>query len=335
MAVKKKTSPPAAPPPPEISLGPESPLVLTALREDNPRDFLAALGLLRLLDSIWPESIVSLAWNPDGNPVIHAEVALPNDWISLLRRALHAINSVEPHPFVHNKIIKVSHFDFRIAIVGALKFRDSESPLTNLPTALYAAYGSQVHDIDEGKTSPSAFSFSNAQGGKELLRDIHQMISKELTPEGLFEFLKNSPLGRRDAKSFRWHPSECRVAAYRAHDPGGNVKGDVNMDYPCANILAFFGLTFYPVIDSAKREVTLGFSRVPLLGDCFTWPVWKGSLSIDSVSCILHHPFVHMDCPDRANIGAIGIAGAYRCVRMKVGKPPTTSLYFSPATRVC
>jgi hypothetical protein len=334
MAAKKNATPPAAPPPQEIPLGPDHPLILTALREDNPRDFLAALGLLRLLDLLWPQSIVSLAWNSAGHPVLHVNLAVPDDWIGILSRELQAVNSLEQHPFVHNKIIKVAHAEFRVAIGRALEFRNSETSFAALPSALYAAYGSQVHDTDEGKTSPSAFSFSNAQCGKELLRDIREMIAREFTPTAIFECLKDDPIGRRDAKSFRWHPGECRAAAYRAHDPGGNVKGDVCMDFPCANILAFFGLTFFPVVDATKREATLGISRTSRLGDCFTWPVWDSHLSNDAVFSILHHPFVHMDRPDGAGAASLGITGAYRCVRMKVGKAPTISLYFSPATRI-
>lgn len=333
MAAKKKASTHPAPPPQEIPLGPETPFVLTALREDNPRDFLAALGLLRLLDLMWPDACPRMCWNKAGHPRLHLSASLPNDWTAILVSELQALNSHEPHPFVHNKIIKVSHSEFRAAIDRSLAFRDSESAVAALPCALYAAYGSQIHAKDESKASPSAFSFANAQSGKELLRDIRELISKNFTPAGLHEFLTCSPSGRRDGKSFRWHPAELRTAAYRAHDPGSKITGDVIHDYPESNILAFFGLSFYPVVDTEKRELTLGISRVRQLGDCFTWPVWETFHSCDSVFTLLHHPIIHADHADGAATMPLGISGAYRCIRMKVGKAPTISLYFSPASR--
>ena len=38
-------------------------LPLPGLREDNPRDFLAALGLLRLVDLMWPSCQSKLVWD--------------------------------------------------------------------------------------------------------------------------------------------------------------------------------------------------------------------------------------------------------------------------------
>jgi hypothetical protein len=318
----------------KIPVGPDHPLVMRGLREDNPRDFLAALGVLRLVDMLWPDHQPTLFWNTFGHPVLHASRTLPDDWVVALADALQALNRQNPHPFVHNKVIKTEIVKFRRSIDLALDLCRSSTPLDSLPAALYAAYGSQVHDVEKGVSNPTAFSFSNGQGGKELLRDIAEMINEELAPANILGDLTGSGSGRRDAKSFRWNPVELRAAAYRAHDPGSGVKGDVTLDYPCANIFAFIGLTYYPVIDTSLREYTLGVSRIPLLGDCFTWPVWQCSLTSDTVFTMLHQSSLHTDTPDRNQGAALGIARAYRSQRMKVGKPPTISLYFSPAEAV-
>jgi hypothetical protein len=318
----------------QIPVGPDHPLVMKGLREDNPRDFLAALGVLRLVDMLWPDHQPALSWNAYGHPVLYASRTLRDDWAAALAAAMQALNRQNPHPFVHNKVIKTEIGKLRRCIDLALDRRLSCSPLDRLPAALYAAYGSQVHDGEKGVSNPTAFSFSNGQGGKELLRDIAEMINEELTPANLLKDLTGSGSGRRDAKSFRWNPVELRAAAYRAHDPGSGVRGDVTLDYPCANIFAFIGLTYYPVIDASLREYTLGVSRIPLLGDCFTWPIWQCSLTSDVVFTMLHQSSVHSDTPDRNGGAALGIARAYRSQRMKVGKPPTISLYFSPAEAV-
>ena len=304
---------------------------MAGLCEDNPRDFLAALGVLRLVDMLWSTHQPTLCWNEDGHPLLKACLALPEEWTELMTAALQSLNNQTPHPFVHHKVIKTELETLRCRFVGALEFGEASTDLAKLPAVLYAAYGSQVHDMEKGVANPTAFSFSNGQGGKELLRDIAEMIDEELTPANLVHDLTTCGSGKRDAKSFRWNPAELRTAAYRAHDPGSGVKGDVTLDYPSANILAFFGLTYYPVVDTTQREYTLGISRRRRLGDCFTWPIWEHYLSSDVISSILHHPFVHTDPPNRLGNRSLGISRAYRSVRMKVGKPPTISLYFATA----
>lgn len=333
MAAKKKVSPSAAHAPQEIPLGPESPLVLTALREDNPRDFLAALGLLRLLDSLWPQSIVSLAWNTDGHPVIHARVALPDDWPVQLVAELAALNRVSPHPFVHHKVIKTNHRLFRASVEPALKMRAGGYSLSKLPAMLYAAYASQVHDTEKDECSPTAFSFSNGQGGKELLRDIAELIVAELSPANLIADLTGDLAALRDAKSFRWHPAEFRAAAYRSHNPGGGVKGDVTLDYPVANIMAFFGLTSYPVVDRSQAEQTLGFSRRYFdhkSFDCFTWPIWSYPMGVDIMSTLLWLPQLHSNDLRLHELRAHGCIHLWRSRRFSSDK----SLYFSPAEQL-
>ena len=43
-------------------------ILLYGLREDNPRDFLATLGLLRLMNLISDGREVRLRWSSDGHP---------------------------------------------------------------------------------------------------------------------------------------------------------------------------------------------------------------------------------------------------------------------------
>jgi hypothetical protein len=334
MAAKQNPSEFPTEPLQEIPIGPDSPLVLTALREDNPRDFLAALGLLDLLDKLYPAMELSLAWTNNGHPSLESRLAFPNDWLSNLVLQIRQMNDSEPHPFVHNKIIKVSHKDFREAVGRSISFHGKSKIGGTLPSALYAAFASQVHELEKTEISPTAFSFSNAQSGKELLRDIKELILTEFTFSGLIALLTNDPVRRKAAKSFRWHPAELRSAAYRAHDPGEKVKGDVILDFPCANIFAFFGLVFYPVADTANRELTLGMTQIRSLGDFFTWPVWGCKLVRDVVPSLLHHSLLHDKNNMRFALSSLGLTGKYRSIRQKVGKAPTISLYFSPAEKI-
>lgn len=326
MASRKTNTSPCPPEPPQtIALGPDNPLVLTALREDNPRDFLAALGLLRLLDLLYPSCQLSLSWSKEGSPTIRTATSLPNSWSNSLISHLKEINKKTPHPFVHYKVIKVSLDQYRIATLRSLEFLGKNEKFSSLPALLYSSYGSQMHDHTTNEVSPTAFSFSNGQGGKELLRDISEMIEIEFTDVHLHAFLTNDQQKRRDAKSFRWHPAEFRAAAYRASDPGASVKGDVLLDFPVANIFAFFGLTFFPVIDSLKNHKTTGISKTS-----FTWPIWETWLGGDAIASLLHTIELHVAQPSPAYLQGIGCKSAWRSRRFSSDK----SLYFSPAEKI-
>jgi hypothetical protein len=332
MASKRKP-PVQVEPPITVSIRRELPFECLGIREDNPRDFLAALGLFRLLDIRFPGHGVTLVWSNTGHPVYQVCRDLPASCFEDLAALLKGLNTEKPHPFVHFKVIKVSLPAFRAAAKQSLERWSRLAVGDTLPAALYAAYGSQVHDAEKNEASPTSFSFSNGQGGKELLRDISELIEHDLSGSQLVRDLSGDPSSRKDTKSFRWHPAEYRAAAYRAPDPGGNVKGDVLPDRPSSNILAFFGLTFYPVVDRVARESTSGFSRRPAANgssEFFTWPIWDLPLDADTISSMLHHPGLHMEASDARTMREIGCVRAWSSRRFSADK----SLYFSAAGQI-
>jgi len=300
-------------------------LELKTLRENNPRDFLASLGILRLLDLIWPELEPRLSWE-GATPVISTNVILPQDWSAQVTDALQKLNLDPLSPLRHGdgKIIKVESETYRRALKMACAFRESSnSRLKNLPALLYASYSSQLTEEKTNFILPTKFSFSNGQSGKCLLLDIFQLIAF-LKPDEV----ANSLAGKQnsvDAKSLRWHPAEYRAAAYRSHDPGGNIKGDYLADYPAFNILAFIGLTFYPSVPWGKTGATLGFSR-PSKAWIFRWPVWSAPVSTELVPLLLHCP--DLMAHDGSSRSARGITRAWQSERFNADK----SLYFSPSS---
>jgi hypothetical protein len=329
MPAKRKITTPIEAPPVLSLLSHESPFISTGIKEENPRDFLAALGFLRLLDEFYPDNKVAMAWLADGHPSFSAAEALPDDFLERLVSGIKELNARQPHPFVHNKVIKVPLPVYRSAVRRSLEC--DRHP--GISTALYAAYGSQIHDAEKGEVSPSNFSFSNGQGGKELLRDISELIESELSAPQLLADLKGEATATKDAKSFRWSPVEYRSAAYRAADPGRSIKGDVVLDHPSLNILAFFGLTFYPVVDRSARELTCGFTRRKGgrgIADYFTWPVWAAPLTVDTLSSLLLHPALHSEACDAFMLRSLGCQRVWMSRRFSADK----SLYFSPAAPV-
>jgi CRISPR-associated endonuclease/helicase Cas3 len=292
---------------------------LPYLREDNPRDFLTALGLLRLVSLQWPQLRARLGWDaPRGTPRLYTTQTLPDDWSAVLTSSLHSLAADPARPLFHGSIIKTDSNAFRQATENALKFAmESEHALRALSPLLYAAYSAQT--LDDGGLHVTAFSFGNGNSGKNLLLDVSQLIAA-MKPGDLDAALAGT-LKPISAKSLRWHPAEFRAGAYRSHDPGKGIKGDDTLDQPAFNVLAFFGLTFYPCAPRVRGDFTLGMHRREG-GTGFEWPIWCASLGPDAVSSILHQ--TSDTAPTR------GIERFWRSRRFVSDK----SIYFSPATRI-
>lgn len=295
-------------------------LALPALREDNPRDFLAALGLLRLVSLQWPQLDARLSWDEaTGSPRLHTTTPLPDGWSAELVTSLQELAADPAKPLFHGEIIKTTPEAFRHAVAKSLRFaKESTHPLRALSPALHAAYSSQNHDDKDG-LHVSAFSFGNGQSGKKLLLDVSQLIAA-LKPDSLAGSLANT-LPPVSAKSLRWHPNEFRAAAYRPHDPGKGIKGDDTPDHPALNVLAFIGLTFFPSVPRVSGGATVGIFR-DTDGGGFEWPVWEIPLTADAVASLVVSTA-------RDGASSSGITRRWRSRRFSSDK----SLYFAPATR--
>lgn len=292
-------------------------LPLPALREDNPRDFLAALGLLRLVQLMWPTCEASLAWVGEQHcATLYFRNAVPDCWAENLVAALKDLTETKPSPMFHGDIIKAEYKIFRDAVQRAIDFSYSKHLLAKLPIYLYSSYSSQIGG-EGGMVEPSGLSFGNGQSGKKLLLDVMQLIG-DLDSETLIKTLLGNGIAVA-AKSLRWNPVEYRPAAYRSHDPGSKQKGDETKDYPALNILAFFGITFYPTaaVSSGAKSAGLHWKYGETF---FIWPIWQTSLCSDEISTLV--------CADPNNWSlASGVACSWRSKRFSSDK----SLYFSSA----
>ena len=294
-------------------------LELTGLREDMARDFLAAIGLLRLLDLKWPTLKPKLSWQIEkGFPIIHLASVLPSDWCGQLISDIQSLEQHPKSPLFHGEIIKTQSEVFRNAIQNAIDFRLSDHPLAFLPELMFAAYGGQTADPKTGDIEPTMLSFANGQSGKSLLRDVRELIwtwDPALMNAALHGDGQGSP-----GKSFRWSPHEYRPAAHRAHDPGSKVKGDENLDHPALNLLAFFGMSNLPSADTSRGCVNAGFSRLP--SDwAFLWPVWNHPLSPCEITALV--------TASSSRISALpDVSRIWKSRRLVAEK----SVYFTPAT---
>ena len=268
-------------------------LSLPGLREDNPRDFLAALGLLRLIDLQWPDLGASLAWDvAQGYPILGTNQELPADWSAQITSSLHELvrDSVKAPkgPLFHGSIIKTSFNAYREAIAEAQLFGEAhpELPFAALPGMLYAAYSDQTPDKD-GNVNATSFSMANNPSGKAIFKFIHGYITKLKQ-----DCISTTVLGtakRCAIKGIRWDPAENRPAAYCAGDP--QDEPDV-LDFPAKNVLAFIGLSFFPCAPSARKKLVLGI-RVNDKSDkfpIFRWATWTSPLSPSVIFSLLGVP---------------------------------------------
>lgn len=292
-------------------------LSLPGLREDNPRDFLAALGLFRLIDLLWPELDARMLWDQDaGHPCLKTNAVLPDDWSVSLLSELKGLSEPSDSPLFHGAVIKTESEDYRKAVSNARKFAESSHALARLPQLLYASYAGQSADENDGRIEPTAFSFANGQGGKNLLRDARELVLS-IMPEDLQACL----LGQGEAiaaKSMRWNPKEYRPAAYRSHDPGTKLKGDDTLDFPSFNLLAFFGLSYFPSVPTSRGSKTLGFEG-GYRPEYFRWPIWNTPLDADSVQTLVCLPMAYLQ-------SQVGVVRLWQSRRFSADK----SLYFAP-----
>jgi hypothetical protein len=290
---------------------------LPALREDNPRDFLAALGLLRLVDLKRPDARCRLCLSgPAGTPILSTISDLPDGWAESLFNDLKSLNEHPSQPLRHGSIIRTTSQNFRNAVSNAIDFSNKELPLAGLPPLLYAAYSSQLTDEKSDDVVPTAFSFGNGQGGKNLLLDVSQLIAL-IEPTECLKILQGraKPVA---AKTLRWNPVEFRPAAYRGPDPGTKTKGDETLDFPLFNVLAFIGLTFFPCVPRASGSSTAGFVRQSRQW-YFQWPVWQDALTVAEI-------FTLVNLPSDETAGRSGIPKKWQSRRFSSDK----SLYFGP-----
>lgn len=286
-------------------------LELPGLREDILRDHLAALGLLDWLTALFADHQPRLAWSIDtGCPNLHFSQKLPDDWSAKLLEAIQSWEASTPHPLSHGKIEGIPPSTIREILSVSSDFR---------LIRFYCGITSQLSVEGSGRRSEliiESASRSVLKGVQDLLTNARNPIDFESDLLGLRE-------KREVSNTSRWHPAEYQPAAYCATDPQYNK----HQDWVGLNVLALFGTSFYPLVDTQKGRSTAGFRRLNRTSE-FSWPVWKEPLIIDEVRSLLTHPACHQEPIDPSILSALGIERIWRSRRFK---PDGNNDYFSTA----
>ena len=271
-------------------------LELPGLHEDNPRDFLAALGLLRMLHLLHTEAAPRLSWKPStGHPSIESIDRLPVDFADQLWSELGTLLQ-GPNPILEPVPVEsVSAAELRSKLLSAASSTPAMSHLISI--------SAQIPHEKSARRSD----FIIESGQRRAIKGVLDMLSIVDHGPNLRRQLDGTADPVAVSNSSRWNPAEFRSAAYTTTDP---AKTDL-LDHPGLNVRAFVGLTFYPVVDSQRGAATSGFSRVHR-SKRFSWPIWDGPLSPSEIGTLLHRPEVHSETPAPSILVATGIRRVWR-----------------------
>lgn len=322
---------------------------LPALREDNPRDFLAALGLLAVFRFSHPEKEILLRWDIETqNPTIFCETGIPDDWLQThcewvaqqfltddlppdlakeIRTWLNVEYASKSQKFIREEIqLNSLIFGATAKTIPSIARRLFEfdadksgcSSHPSLATSLRASLISQCHDEKPDTKKRifkclSDFSMANKQGQKYLLLGAQRIARDWYQPALVEACLAGNQELIEEAPSLRFSHLEGRDAAYFGTIP-------TYADLPPLNLLALLGLTLYPVVDSLNHAVTTGF-----YGNQFRWPIWSDYLGFDVIRTLLHSSAILTKNPSSTDLRATGVRRLWQSRRYEANK----SLFFA------
>ena len=280
--------------------------------------FMAALGLLRLMDARWTAGgrhgrRPALGFDPDGRAcVIGLEDGLPREAV-----ALHGYLREEAKVLFEDLASIEKPSDFQVEAVRTAAKSGSQA-LARWIACLAAPVPRSEWDIDE-----STLCAANGASHQKLVQSMRDVI-EETTPEYLLDCLAG-PWRRAFTKpgrkpSLRLDPGDERLHALRAVNPTSNevpYRTEVG-----AQALAALGFLFFPVCPQNWRSVTVA-SRRGRAEVFFHWCLWQPKATVPSLQS-----FVCEDARDEIGRRAQGAFAAVRCSRVSGEKG---KLSFTPS----
>lgn len=285
-------------------------LRLPGLDGSNPLGFLAALGLLRVLDyraGIESSLCPRLRWVDDGHwhPVLYGAGDLdavvqtvmedmaswkhdPAFTLAYDETGQELIDAFDPKAIRDLKPKPAAMREFLSRIAGAAEemAQTRQSWLTarrSMDTA--GAYGSElIQDRTKGNTKPLALHFA---AGQQMFLDAAAKLREGITNDNVREALLGPWKGESKLPSMSWDATISRIYALRAADPSAEKRGST----PGADWLAFVALGLLLVTPHGRELITAGV-RGGWKDSAFTWALWDGAVSVRVVRAVLtvRHP---------------------------------------------
>lgn len=288
---------------------------LTGLDGSNPLGFLAALGVLRVVDPggrLW--------WVDEGGwfPVL----AYEGDLDALVARLLADVATWETDPALGLawsegglcppgqpgavRDLKPPPKLMRAFLAGLVGTGEGRA----LETA--AAYGTELAVDNNGNVKPTALHFT---AGRQTFLAMVAQLQRGVRHEHLREALVGPWTGAGTLPTLSWDASVSRNYALRASDPSKEKRGG----NPGADWLAFVGLAAFPVYPRPRprfrtdtearwQAVTTGV-RGGWKDSVFTWPLWTAPCTWPVAKSLVSLP--RLDASGAAERVARGIGAVF------------------------
>ena len=309
-----------------------TPFALRAIDGANPLGFLAALGTLRLASLRWPESDVTLSWEPAGRFVPRL-MGVPEVGEEALCAALLEAPSAPVSEFSSylGKNITVPPCKFRDFAVAA---RKSALKADRRLADFSAAFGCEAC-VDErnDRIRYTQLCFITGSGHQDFLATM-TALEKEVTADHIYEALFGGWHARDKGFAFRWDPLDAREYALRWGDPSKEGAWGTWG----ANRLALEALPFFPAHPRSPELLTTGFRSQRQKGegrrDEFTWPIWTDPLGCDEIRSLVALSDIQDEAPDRERMRAVGVREVFRATRVRIGQGANYKVSFRPPRSV-
>lgn len=307
--------------------------------------FLCALGTLAVLQRVFANQSVRLAWrNEDGwHPQIRigdrdvAPSDIPALFAELTRETVrerfripahHKLKQVKSlsedgcylnpdHVSVEDYAAKAASIDrdssdFLAAIGGPVE----TNPTAAIEATAFCALGSSQQYFFKAARELSQ---KPAQPDANVKKQSRRKISPPDDPATIEEHL-SAALFRpwtytHPAPGMRWDTAEDRSHALRWNDP----STDAIWTERGANRLAIEALSFFPTALARGALQTTAFSKHHQR-DYVSWPVWSPLLSSDAVKSLVTHAEFATLRPRRRALAPLGVEEVFRCERMQKAK---------------
>lgn len=315
-------------------------LPLPGLKGTEPIGFLAAVGLLRILDQRRSFGEVKLAWSddPGWSAVLHTREACDEDQLinklldHMHKRADFPVfagvmpdgNTLHDNPWDDVKV-PLEHFGgMLVALRGSASRCDRE------PADFYSAFASELISLgNKDVVKPSALHMTSGNqkfldSARELARslDPHEERRRSITSpadafrEAVFARSDDGGAGWRAKDEFSamgFDPSREAVYALSAAAP-------TNTGPRSTRAAVWFALEAFPLFTvhpSRGRLHTRGFDR---RATKFHWPIWDGALNCDVLRTALGVDIGFNPEATNVSLTNLGIRAIMQAERVTIGQ---------------